>query len=113
MDFNINVEHQCVQLHLHNALQFSDFFLQVQALQQARLQPHLTSYWQSMLISGIDIHTEEASLQSSSNRIQVHLETSFQQHLLIPSYLRNTVTVDNDGIGHSVLEESVLDSYCA
>jgi len=45
-----------LQLHLQNVVQFSDFFLQVQALQQARLQPHLTSSWHAMLTSGIDIH---------------------------------------------------------
>jgi len=57
IDFNINVAHQCVQWHFHNAVQFSYFFLQVHALQQARLQPHLTSFWQAILTSGIDIHT--------------------------------------------------------
>jgi len=113
IDFNINVEHQCVQLHLNNAMQFSDFFLQVQALQQARLQPHLTSSWQAMMTSESTSTLEEASFQSSSTRIQVDLEPSFQQHLLIPLHLLDTVPVDKDGIGHSVLEESVLDLGCA
>jgi len=32
---------------------------------------------------------------------------------MIPSHLLDTVPVNNDGIGHSVMEESVLDSGAA
>jgi len=104
IDFSINVEHQCVQLHLPNAVQFSDF---LQALQQARLQPHFTCSWQAneaMLTSGIDIQTGRSLFSISYNCIQVDLEPSFQQHLLMPKHLLDTVPVDNDGMGHSVLE---------
>jgi len=101
--FKINVGHLCVQLHLHNAVLFNDFFLQVQALQQTRLQPHLTSSWQAMLTSGIDIHTGRIRFSIFFHRIQVDLEPSFQQHLLMPKHLLDTVHIDNDGIGHPVL----------
>ena len=56
---------------------------------------------------------EAAFVPLSSTRIQADLEPSFRQHLPTPKRLLDTVLVDSDGTGHSVLGVSVLDFDCA
>ena len=76
------IKYYFIHWHLQKAVQFRDFFLQLHAPAQARLQPHLIISWQAALTLGMVVHTGRSLMLSCSFSSMVDRIWSFDFRLL-------------------------------